>query len=80
MALPPPPIRVDASHGTATHLAGLMGDGADGCSPPGGWKPADMRDEDPEPPAEGNPGGPLAIWASTSPALQHSSPTLPWRR
>ena len=57
---PPPPIDVDASQGTATELADLMGDDADGLSPPGvSQQPADTSDEDPGPPAKGPPKGPL---------------------
>ena len=53
-----PPIDVDASQGTATKLANLMGDEANGLSHPNVSQPADPSDEDPELPAKGPPEGP----------------------
>ena len=58
MALQPPPIDIDASQGTATQLANLMRDDADGLSPTDVSQPADTLYEDPEVPDEDPPEGP----------------------
>ena len=52
-ALQHPHIDVGASQGTATQLANLMGDDADGFNRPSASQPVDTSDEDPEPPAAG---------------------------
>ena len=56
MAPRPPHIDVDASQGTATQLANLMGDDANGFSLLGVSQLMDTSDEHPESPAAGPPG------------------------
>ena len=55
---PPPPIDVDASQGTATQLAGLLGDEAGALSPLKPLPPAVESDDDPAPPAAGHADSP----------------------
>ena len=63
---PPSPIGVDASQGTATELANLNGDNADGLSPPDVSQPAEASGKVPEVLVEGHPEGPPGVMGNLS--------------